>query len=120
MTFHDTSKEAKYSRRMFEFVSILCRHVLIVFIKKFFYSLPSQYVLSRWTINAKKDKSKGLAIKDLKEGKNKALSTSLFNSIILWLCLLNYLKEVHDRKNIMRSQFKLCGSHFHYTKNTLM
>lgn len=39
--------------------------------------------LSRWTINAKKDKSKGLAIEDLEEGRNRASSTSLFNSIMV-------------------------------------
>jgi len=67
---------------MFEFVGILCRHVLNVFIKENVYSLPSQYVLSRWTINAKKDKIKGVAIEDLEEGSNRASSTSLFNSIM--------------------------------------
>ena len=82
MSFHVISKEAKCSCCMFEFVGILCRHVLNVFIKENVYSLPSQYVLSRWTINAKKDKIKGVAIEDLEEGSNRASSTSLFNSIM--------------------------------------
>jgi len=68
---------------MFEFMGILCRHVLNVFIKENVYSIPSQYVLSRWTINAKKEKSKGITIEDLKEARNRASSTSLFYSIMV-------------------------------------
>ncbi|XP_024627936.2 protein FAR1-RELATED SEQUENCE 5-like [Medicago truncatula] len=41
VTFQIISKEAKCSCRMFEFVGILCRHVLNVFIKENVYSLPS-------------------------------------------------------------------------------
>jgi len=39
--------------------------VLNVFVKKNVYFLPSQYVISRWTINAKKEKGKGITIEDL-------------------------------------------------------
>ena len=40
---------------MFEFVGIICRHILVVFVKKFLvHFLPSHYILERWTINAKK------------------------------------------------------------------
>ncbi|GAU50549.1 hypothetical protein TSUD_409930 [Trifolium subterraneum] len=83
VTFDVISKEAKCSCHMFEFVGILCRHVLNVFIKDNVYSLPSQYVLHRWTINAKKEIFKGIAIEDLQEGSNKTSSTSLFNSIMV-------------------------------------
>jgi hypothetical protein len=83
VTFDTISKEAKCSCHMFEFVGILCRHVLNVFIKENMYSLPSQYVLHRWTINAKKENIKGIAIEDLQESSNRASSTSLFNSIMV-------------------------------------
>ena len=40
---------------MFEFVGIICRHILAVFVKKsLVHFLPSYYILERWTINAKK------------------------------------------------------------------
>ncbi|KAL4634198.1 hypothetical protein ACB092_04G181900 [Castanea dentata] len=40
---------------MFEFVGIICRHILAVFVKKsLVHFLPSHYILERWTINAKK------------------------------------------------------------------
>ncbi|XP_058752209.1 protein FAR1-RELATED SEQUENCE 5-like [Vicia villosa] len=45
--------------------------------------ISKEYVLRRWTINAKKEKSKGLAIQELHEGKNKDSSTSLFNSVMV-------------------------------------
>jgi hypothetical protein len=83
VTFDVNSKEAKCSCHMFEFVGIPCRHVLNVFIKENVYSLPSQYVLHRWSINAKKENIKGIVIEDLQEGSNKISSTSLFNSIMV-------------------------------------
>ncbi|KAL2972298.1 hypothetical protein AAZX31_15G247200 [Glycine max] len=36
------------------------------------FSLPAQYILSRWTINAKKEKAKGLASEDFHEDNNEA------------------------------------------------
>ena len=40
---------------MFEFVGIIFRHILAVFVKKsLVHFLPSYYILERWTINAKK------------------------------------------------------------------
>jgi len=40
---------------MFEFVGIICRHILIVFVKKFLvHFLPSHYILEKLTINVKK------------------------------------------------------------------
>jgi hypothetical protein len=38
--------------------------------------------MQRWTLNAKKEKVKGLIIEELQEGGNKASSTLLFNSIM--------------------------------------
>ena len=40
---------------MFEFVGIICRHIHVVFVKKYLvHFFPSHYILERWTINAKK------------------------------------------------------------------
>ncbi|KAJ1384267.1 Zinc finger, PMZ-type [Sesbania bispinosa] len=82
VTFHVISKEANCSCHKFEFLGILCRHVLVVFLKKKVYSLPSQYILHRWTINAK-EKIIGLAMEDFQEGNNKASSTVLFNNVMV-------------------------------------
>jgi hypothetical protein len=38
---------------MFEYSGIICRHILAVFRAKNVLTLPSQYVLKRWTTNAK-------------------------------------------------------------------
>lgn len=47
-------KKATCTCHMFEFVGILCRHILQVFVKKYLVNiLPQHYVLERWTINAK-------------------------------------------------------------------
>ncbi|XP_059440184.1 protein FAR1-RELATED SEQUENCE 5-like [Corylus avellana] len=46
-------KKVTCTCRMFEFVGILCRHILQVLLKKSFEDIPQQYVLERWTINAK-------------------------------------------------------------------
>ncbi|KEH26391.1 hypothetical protein MTR_6g053640 [Medicago truncatula] len=72
-----------HSSKMDSLLCICCRNVLNVFIKENVYSFPSQYVSSRWTVNAKKNKMGGVAIEDLEEGRNRASSTSLFNSIMV-------------------------------------
>jgi hypothetical protein len=47
-------KKATCTCHMFEFVGILCRHILQVFLKKSLVDiLPQHFVLERWTINAK-------------------------------------------------------------------
>ncbi|KAI5418712.1 protein FAR1-RELATED SEQUENCE 5 [Lathyrus oleraceus] len=83
VNFHVTSKEANCSCHMFEYSGILCRHVLCVFIKKKVYCLHSQYVLHRWSINAKKEKVKEVTIEGFQEGSSNASDTSLFNSIMV-------------------------------------
>ncbi|KAK6142492.1 hypothetical protein DH2020_022840 [Rehmannia glutinosa] len=45
--------KATCSCRMFDFSGIICRHVLSVFRAKNVLMLPSEYVLKRWTKNAK-------------------------------------------------------------------
>ncbi|KAF7141884.1 hypothetical protein RHSIM_Rhsim06G0081500 [Rhododendron simsii] len=50
------TKKVTCSCRKFEFLGILCRHILAVFIKKSLaHCLLQQYVLRRWTTNAKSD-----------------------------------------------------------------
>ena len=40
---------------VFEFVGIICRHILIIFVKKsLVHFLPSHYILERWIIKVKK------------------------------------------------------------------
>ncbi|KAL6553550.1 hypothetical protein OROGR_007392 [Orobanche gracilis] len=51
--FNAFGMEATCSCQMFEFSGIICRHVLSVFRAKNVLMLPSEYVLKRWTRNAK-------------------------------------------------------------------
>ncbi|KAL3620277.1 hypothetical protein CASFOL_035189 [Castilleja foliolosa] len=45
--------KANCSCRMFEYSGILCRHILTVFTVSNVLTLPSRYILNRWTRNAK-------------------------------------------------------------------
>ena len=83
MTLHVSSNEASCSCHMFEFMGILCGHVLAVFIKKKVYTLPSHYILCRWTRNAKTEKVKELVNEEFQKDCNKASSTLLFNSVMV-------------------------------------
>ena len=52
--FEISEKKAICTCHLFEFVGILCRHILIVFVKKSLVDfLPPYYILERWTIKAK-------------------------------------------------------------------
>lgn len=51
--FNTFELTANCSCLLFEFSGIICRHVLSVFRAKNVLTLPSQYILKRWTINAK-------------------------------------------------------------------
>lgn len=51
--FNTFELTANCSCLMFEFSGIICRHVLSVFRTKNVLTLPSQYILKRWTRNAK-------------------------------------------------------------------
>ncbi|KAL0328073.1 UNVERIFIED_CONTAM: protein FAR1-RELATED SEQUENCE 9, partial [Sesamum calycinum] len=51
--FNAFEMKATCSCRMFEFSGIICRHVLSVFRAKNVLMLPPEYVLKRWTRNAK-------------------------------------------------------------------
>lgn len=51
--FNVLEMKASCSCRMFEFSGILCRHILAVFRVTNVLTLPSHYILKRWTRNAK-------------------------------------------------------------------
>ncbi|KAJ6937581.1 hypothetical protein NC652_012030 [Populus alba x Populus x berolinensis] len=51
--FNSVEMKATCSCQMFEYSGIICRHILAVFRAKNVLTLPSQYVLKRWTTNAK-------------------------------------------------------------------
>ncbi|KAF5727098.1 hypothetical protein HS088_TW22G00785 [Tripterygium wilfordii] len=53
VSFKAKEMTATCSCQMFEYVGIICRHILAVFRAKNVLTLPSQYVLKRWTRNAK-------------------------------------------------------------------
>lgn len=53
VTFNSFEMKASCSCQMFEYSGIICRHILAVFRAKNVLTLPSQYVLNRWTRNAK-------------------------------------------------------------------
>lgn len=53
VSFNSCEMKASCSCQMFENSGIICRHILAVFREKNLLTLPSQYVLKRWTRNAK-------------------------------------------------------------------
>ncbi|XP_054778598.1 protein FAR1-RELATED SEQUENCE 9 isoform X1 [Prosopis cineraria] len=53
VTFDSFEMKASCSCQMFEYSGIICRHILAVFRAKNVLTLPPQYVLKRWTRNAK-------------------------------------------------------------------
>ncbi|XP_074286319.1 protein FAR1-RELATED SEQUENCE 5-like [Silene latifolia] len=64
--FNVLEMRASCSCQMFEFSGILCRHILAVFRVTNILTLPSHYILKRWTRNAKSsvildDQSRGVA-----------------------------------------------------------
>ena len=53
--FNSSNNEITCSCKMFETLGLLCRHALQILIVKNVTELPDQYILKRWTKNAKKD-----------------------------------------------------------------
>lgn len=53
VSFDSFETKASCSCQMFEYSGIICRHILAVFRPKNVLTLPSQYILKRWTRNAK-------------------------------------------------------------------
>ncbi|KAL2617857.1 hypothetical protein AAZV13_08G211400 [Glycine max] len=55
VTLNISEMKANCSCQMFEYSGILCRHILTVFTVTNVLTLPSHYILKRWTTNAKSD-----------------------------------------------------------------
>lgn len=53
VSFNSFEMKASCSCQMFEYSGIICRHILAVFRAKNVLMLPSNYILKRWTRNAK-------------------------------------------------------------------
>ncbi|KNA22826.1 hypothetical protein SOVF_030350 [Spinacia oleracea] len=53
VTYNSLETKASCSCQMFEFSGVICRHILAVFRAKNVLTLPSEYLLKRWTRNAK-------------------------------------------------------------------
>lgn len=53
VTFNVSDKGASCTCKMFEYLGIICRHILKVFTISTVTTLPSHYILERWTRNAK-------------------------------------------------------------------
>ena len=68
---------------MFEFVGIICRHILALFVKKsLVHFLPSYYILERWTINAKNHIVYDIS-SDVVQVEPQVSSTMMRNSLML-------------------------------------
>ncbi|KAM7255060.1 hypothetical protein ACFE04_020301 [Oxalis oulophora] len=50
-----TSKTCKCECKLYEFMRILCRNILVLFQTKNIVEIPSQYVMHRWTKEAARD-----------------------------------------------------------------
>lgn len=55
VSFDFSGIKASCSCQMFEYSGIICRHILAVFRARNVFTLPCQYVLKRWTKNAKSE-----------------------------------------------------------------
>ncbi|XP_031097135.1 protein FAR1-RELATED SEQUENCE 5-like [Ipomoea triloba] len=82
VTFMSLSTTIECSCHMFEFLGILCRHQLMVLLKKNVYSLPKHYILQRWTTDAKKGEIRSTSNEEEMCGYNMC-STTLFNNIMV-------------------------------------
>ncbi|OMO81532.1 hypothetical protein CCACVL1_12374 [Corchorus capsularis] len=68
----------------FEFVGILCRHILVVFVKKSLVnSLPKCFILERWTIDAKRHTIPDIAGVDVIQADTQISSTLMRNSLMM-------------------------------------
>ncbi|KAK8990997.1 hypothetical protein V6N11_062023 [Hibiscus sabdariffa] len=82
VTFNISLNDVVCNCHKFEYMGILCRHVLAIFIKKKVLSLPSQYILCRWTKDAKKNDNLDIIQNEIAD-KVYESSTLWFNSIML-------------------------------------
>ncbi|KAL4385753.1 hypothetical protein GQ457_15G014850 [Hibiscus cannabinus] len=82
VTFNISLNDVVCNCHKFEYMAILCRHVLAIFIKKKVLSLPSQYILCRWTKDAKKNDNLDIIQNEIAD-KVCESSTLWFSSIML-------------------------------------
>ncbi|KAL4332232.1 hypothetical protein GQ457_07G032610 [Hibiscus cannabinus] len=82
VTFDASQNAAVCNCHKFESMGILCRHILAIFIKKNVFSLPSQYIIRRWTKDAKKNDNSSI-IQNETDDKLSESSTLWFNSVML-------------------------------------
>lgn len=82
---------------MFEFVGIVCRHILAVFVKKGLVDcLPQQYVLQRWTMNANRHDAH-----EIQEGAQ--ISPTLMRNSLM----IEFLKVVEEGQKSQRKHHHL-------------
>jgi hypothetical protein len=83
VAFEVLEKKATCTCHKFEFVGILCRHILQIFVRKSLVdTIPQHYVLGRWTINAKSLIILGISSDDNQAGKPNS-STLMRNNLML-------------------------------------
>ncbi|XP_059455147.1 protein FAR1-RELATED SEQUENCE 5-like [Corylus avellana] len=83
VAFEVLEKKATCTCHKFEFVGILCRHILQIFLKKSLVdTIPQHYVLERWTINAKSRIIHGISSDDNQVEKPNSF-TLMRNSLML-------------------------------------
>ncbi|CAN0923251.1 Protein FAR1-RELATED SEQUENCE 3 [Linum grandiflorum] len=79
VTLHHDNMTANCSCQMFEFSGILCRHVLTVFTVSNVFTLPAQYILQRWTVNAKA--GRGIQENSIDDLSNPVSLTARYNNL---------------------------------------
>lgn len=95
--FDACEKKAICSCHMFEFVGIICRHILAVFVKKGLVDcLPQQYVLQRWTMNANRHDAH-----EIQEGAQ--ISPTLMRNSLM----IEFLKVVEEGQKSQRKHHHL-------------
>ncbi|XP_027182119.1 protein FAR1-RELATED SEQUENCE 5-like [Coffea eugenioides] len=76
-------QKVECSCHKFEFVGILCKHALMVFIKKQIHSLPMHYLLDRWTMSAICGRDEGDFSEKLHQAEPLRNSSMWFNDIMV-------------------------------------
>lgn len=77
VSLNTSGKKASCSCHMFEYSGILCRHILTVFTVTNILTLPSHYILKRWTRNAKD----GVSFDEYFERQGQESLTKRYNSL---------------------------------------
>ena len=52
--FNEISREVSCTCRLFEFRAILCKHIIVVYLRKKVYQIPGKYILKRWSKNVRR------------------------------------------------------------------